>query len=205
MDLAVTLDGFIEGPNGEIDWCIVDEGSDFAESDFGLFLKSVDTVFYGRVSYELWGNYQPEYTAPDGIKSIFESVHRMKKYVFSNTVDSIDGAAAVIGRNLFEDVMRIKNEPGKDIWLYGGGKLITTFINLGLVDVFRLAVHPVVLGSGKPLFEDIRQQNYLKLISATSSESGVVMLNYESIPTESGSAKGANAADLLFATDLAEG
>jgi dihydrofolate reductase len=183
LDLAVTLDGFIEGPNGEIDWCIIDEGPDFAESDFGKFLQSVDTVFYGRVSYELWGNYQPDYTAPEGIRSVFESVHGMKKYVFSKTVKSIDGNATVIDGNLAEEVSRIRNQPGKDIWLYGGGKLITSFMNLGLVDVFRLAVHPVILGAGKPLFDDIRSRNKLKLVSAVTTDAGVVVLTYQSIPS----------------------
>lgn len=75
--------------------------------------------------------------------------------------------------------MEIKQQPGKDIWLYGGGKLITTFINLGLVDVLRLAVHPVILGSGKPLFKDIKKRMGLNLTGAKASKSGVVLLEYE--------------------------
>jgi dihydrofolate reductase len=61
LDLAVTLDGFIEGPNGEIDWCIMDEDMKFTD-----FLAGIDTIFYGRISYELWGNYQPDDNADQG-------------------------------------------------------------------------------------------------------------------------------------------
>lgn len=74
--------------------------------------------------------------------------------------------------------MKLKNKPGKDIWLYGGASLITTFINLGLVDEFRLSIHPVVLGEGKPLFMDIKQRLNLKLVQSRTFSFGVVQLIY---------------------------
>ena len=79
---------------------------------------------------------------------------------------------------LREEVNKLKNKPGKDIWLYGGASLITTFIDLGLVDEFRLSVHPVVLGEGKPLFTDIKQRLNLKLVNTRTFSSGVVQLTY---------------------------
>ena len=69
-------------------------------------------------------------------------------------------------------------QPGKNIWLYGGGSLITTFINPGLADVYRLGVHPIILGSGKPLFKDIKERVGLKLSDAKASKSGVTLLRY---------------------------
>ncbi|MEH6995742.1 dihydrofolate reductase family protein, partial [Neobacillus drentensis] len=75
-------------------------------------------------------------------------------------------------------VNTLKNKPGKDIWLYGGASLITTFIKLGLVDEFRLSVHPVVLGEGKPLFIDLQERLNLKLVNTQSFSSGVVQLIY---------------------------
>lgn len=72
----------------------------------------------------------------------------------------------------------MKNKPGKDIWLYGGASLITTFINLGLVDEFRLSIHPVILGEGKPLFIDIKQRLNLKMVNTRAFSSGVVQLIY---------------------------
>src|SRR5687767_10847623 len=175
LDLAVTLDGFIEGPNGEIDWCIMDEddGSDFVD-----FVAGIDSIFYGRVSYELWRNYQPHENASPVVKEVYKAIPEKTKYVFSATRTNDTSHAIFINSNIKERVMEIKQQPGKDIWLYGGGKLITTFINLGLVDVFRLAVHPVILGSGKPLFRDIKERVPLKLKEVRSSGSGVALLSY---------------------------
>jgi dihydrofolate reductase len=107
-------------------------------------------------------------------------IHSKEKYVFS-TNESTDGKATFIHSNIKERVLEIKQQPGRNIWLYGGGKLITTFTNLGLIDVYRLAVHPVILGSGKPLFKDIRERIALKLNEVKSSRSGVTMLSYVAI------------------------
>jgi dihydrofolate reductase len=178
LDLAVTLDGFIEGPNGEIDWCTMDESDESDGSDFIDFVASIDTIFYGRISYELWGNFQPGEQASQVLKDIYKSISDKTKYVFSTTAKSDNSNAIFISSNIRERVMEIKQQPGKDIWLYGGGKLITTFINMDLVDVYRLAVHPVILGSGKPLFKDINERVNLKLINSKASKSGVVLLNY---------------------------
>jgi dihydrofolate reductase len=172
LDLAVTLDGFIEGPHGEIDWCIMDEDTKFAD-----FLAGIDTIFYGRISYELWGNYQPGENADPFTREIYSLIHSKQKYVFS-TSEKRDDKAVFIHSNIRESVLEIKNRPGRDIWLYGGGKLITTFINLELVDVYRLAVHPVILGSGKPLFDDIKNRMELELIEARATGSGVTLLSY---------------------------
>ena len=177
LDLAVTLDGFIEGPNGEIDWLVKDEETDFGDILTNI-LADIDTIFYGRVSYDLWGNYYPEKNASPKLKAAYDLLHSKKKYVFSRTKKS-DGKATFIDSNIKERVEEILQEPGKNIWLYGGGKLITTFMNLGLVDVYRLAVHPVILGSGKPLFEIIKASVGLKLIDAKPSSSGVILLTYE--------------------------
>ena len=178
LDLAVTLDGFIEGPNGEIDWCNMDEADDSDGSDFIDFVASIDTIFYGRISYELWGNFQPVEEASQILKEVYKSIAGKTKYVFSTTKKDDTSTTIFINSNVRERVMEIKQQPGKDIWLYGGGKLITTFINLDLVDVYRLAVHPVILGSGKPLFKDLNERVKLKLIDAKGSKSGVVLLSY---------------------------
>jgi len=175
LDLAVTLDGFIEGPNGEIDWCIMDEGI-----GFDAFLASVDTIFYGRISYDLWGQYQPDSHVSDAEKRLWEAVHSKKKYVFSHQPKE-DPGATYIHDNMAAQVAAIKQQPGKDIWLYGGGKLITTFMEMGLIDVYRLAVHPVLLGQGKPLFSGMQERVNLRLKSSRNHPSGVVLLEYEAV------------------------
>lgn len=172
LDLAVSLDGFIEGINGETDWCIMDEDMNFTK-----FLNSVDTILYGRKSYELWGKYIPGNEASNMEREIWESVHSKKKYVFSKTLTKIENNV-IISDNIAEEVNKLKKEQGKDIWLYGGASLITTFMNLGLVDEYRLSVHPVILGSGKPLFVDISQRQELTLVDTKRFSSGVIQLCY---------------------------
>ncbi|KRE99437.1 hypothetical protein ASG89_28160 [Paenibacillus sp. Soil766] len=174
LDLAVTLDGFIEGKNGEVDWCIMDPDMGFVD-----FLHQIDTILYGRNSYDLWGEFTPELEHADSDKEIWSLVHSKEKYVFSRTQKGTDHKAIYINTNILEEVTTLKNKPGKDIWLYGGASLITTFINLGLVDEFRLSVHPVILGEGKPLFMDIKQRLNLKIVKTRTFSSGVVQLIYQ--------------------------
>ncbi len=173
LDLAVTLDSFIEGKHGEIDWCIMDP-----DMEFNQFLNQIDTIFYGRKSYDQWGQYIPKPEDSDTDKDMWERVHSKEKYVFSRTQREPDGTAIYIHDNILEEVTKLKEKPGKDIWLYGGASLITTFINLGLVDEYRLSVHPVVLGEGKPLFTDIKQRLNLQLAHTKTFASGVIQLIY---------------------------
>lgn len=173
LDLAVTLDGFIEGPNGEIDWCIMDD-----DMDFDGFLSTIDTIFYGRISYDSWGNYQPAADASPAEQALWKGVHSKNKYVFSSQQRQ-DDKATFISSDIVDTVTEIKQQGGKDIWLYGGASLIKTFIRSGLVDIYRLSVHPVALGSGKPLFEDLKERLGLKLVKTNVFKSGVVQLIYE--------------------------
>lgn len=115
---------------------------------------------------------------PDTEKELWKLVHSKKKYVFSRTQNEIDNQAIFINDNILEEVNKLKKNPGKDIWLYGGASLITTFINLGLVDEFRLSIHPVVLGEGKPLFIDVKQRINLKMVNTRTFSSGVVQIVY---------------------------
>ncbi|WP_281233198.1 dihydrofolate reductase family protein [Flavobacterium gelatinilyticum] len=172
LNLAVTLDGFIEGTNGEVDWCIMD-----SDMNFDAFLESIDTIFYGRVSYDAWGNYQPEENADNAEKKLWEEIHSKNKIVFSSE-NREDERAGFISSGIAEKVTALKKQNGKDIWLYGGAGLIKTFIDLGLVDVYQISVHPTVLGSGKPLFEDLKNRINLKLSNTRVFKSGVVELTY---------------------------
>lgn len=173
LDLAVTLDGYIEGPNGEIDWCILDD-----DMEFDKFIESVDTIFYGRVSYDAWGNYQPENDANDNVKAIWKAIHSKNKIVFTSQIRN-DNNVTYINSDITQSVEQIKAKDGKDIWLYGGAKLIETFVDRKLIDIYRLSVHPVVLGNGKPLFENLKQRLNFELLSVNKFRSGVVQLIYK--------------------------
>ncbi|UGU15997.1 dihydrofolate reductase family protein [Sinomicrobium kalidii] len=177
LDLAVTLDGFIEGPDGEIDWLVKDDKTDFGDILFEI-LEGVDAVFYGRKSYEAWGNYRPGENAGAKLREAYALLHSKQKFVFSTTIKGDDTDAVFISSDIEKKVSGLKREIKGDIWLYGGGSLITSLVNSGLVDVFRLAVHPVILGKGKPLFKDINEKIRLKLDTTRASSSGVVLLTY---------------------------
>src|SRR5688572_25990570 len=117
LDLAVTLDGFIEGPNGETDWCIMDD-----DMDFDGFLSGIDTIFYGRVSYDTWGNFQPDTHASATEQNLWKEVHLKHKFVFSSEPRQ-DDKATFINADIPNRVAEIKKQEGKNIWLYGGASL----------------------------------------------------------------------------------
>jgi len=164
LQVAVSLDGFIEGPKGEIDWCLTDQ-------DYGLkdFFKQIDTLFIGRKTYELMIS-MGENASP--------GFPKFKEYIFSTTLEKVKDGAELIKDDIQSRVEKIKNEKGKDIWLFGGGSLTTSLVNLGLVDEIWLAVHPVVLGGGKLLFNNINARINLKLRDTKTYSSGLVFLKY---------------------------
>ncbi|MNH34266.1 Dihydrofolate reductase [compost metagenome] len=137
--------------------------------NFDGFLAGIDTIFYGRVSYDAWGNFQPDSNASEAEASLWRNVHAKKKYVFSRQPRQDPGAIFIN-----DDIQ----QEGKDIWLYGGASLIKTFIQANLVDIYRISVHPIVLGKGKPLFENLSERLHLKLMESRAFKSGVVQLIY---------------------------
>lgn len=173
LDVAVSLDGYIEGPNGEYDWC-------FTDQDYGFtnLMNRIDAIFYGRKSWELFGNYTPPDNATETEKKLFDMMSTKKNYVFSTTHKYVKGAA-LISNNVEEEVKKLKQQEGKDIHLFGGAGLITTFVNANLIDVYELAVHPIILGAGKPLFKDIKERTKLRLVDSKAYQTGLVMLTYK--------------------------
>lgn len=162
LNVALSLDGFIEGPNGEYDWC-------FTDQDYGMtdFMQSVDTVFLGRKSYELVISTGGDYLG------------NTKQYVFSNTLNKTDHKnVTIIGGDIASTVKIIKAEAGKNIWLFGGASLVSSFMQHKLIDELMLSVHPVLLGSGKPLFEGLKERITLKLTDTKTYNTGLVQLYY---------------------------
>jgi dihydrofolate reductase len=162
LQLAVSLDGFIEGPNGEFDWC-------FSDQDYGMsdFFKRIDAVFMGRKSYERMQNMEGGSGLPE-----------MKTYVFSNTLTKVGPGASLISGDIKKQITALKKEAGKDIWLFGGASLTGSLMNLQLVDEISLAVHPIILGKGKPLFHDISKRIKLVLTDTKTYNTGLVMVTY---------------------------
>jgi dihydrofolate reductase len=164
LQLAVSLDGYIEGPNGEYDWCFTDQ--DYGMSDF---MQSVDCMFIGRKSYEL--------TETMGEAAMSPFAH-LSMYVFSATLDNVKPGTILINGDIEKEVLKIKNEPGKDIWLFGGASLTTSLLQHHLVDEIRLAVHPLILGAGKPLFSEVKNRIPLNLVDTKTYSTGLVSLTY---------------------------
>lgn len=173
-EIAVSLDGFIEGPEGELDWLIFDEPS----GEVSAFLSRFEVIFYGRIAYEKLGVHLVADNRVSEDSHLQQTLTHMRKYVFSKQVKHVAGNGMVINDHIRERVNRIKEEEGKDIWLCGGAKIIQQFAKLGLIDEYLLAVQPVVLGSGKRLFENMRFGLDFNLADMEKLSSGVVLLKY---------------------------
>jgi len=168
LGLAVTLDGLIEGPYGEYDWC-------FSDQDYGMkdFLKDIDAVFYGRKSYELMMSLEDN---PFG---------GIKRYVFSTTWTAPGKGFELVSGDIVAEVKKIKKSEGKNIWLFGGASLTASLMNTGLVDELWLSVHPILLGAGKPLFSGILERVKLQLTETKPYDTGLVSLRYRVINSAS--------------------
>jgi dihydrofolate reductase len=162
LGLAVSLDGMIEGPHGEYDWC-------FTDQDYGMkdFLKNIDAVFYGRKSYELMMKWEGG--------NRFGS---KKSYVFSNTWEEGGDNFELIQGDVMDAVRKIKSAKGKDIWLFGGASLTAFLIGADMVDELWLSVHPILLGDGKPLFSGLHERVKLILLENKPYDTGLVSLRY---------------------------
>jgi dihydrofolate reductase len=173
-----SLDGFIEGPNGEFDWPLMgEEGSAFS---FELSDRA-DTLLYGRGVWEMMSAYWPN------VESISDHPHDLKyapvwratpKVVFSRTLKTADWDARVIGENLVEEVTALKEQPGKDLLLMGGSALPGALTELGLVDEYNIVVHPVVLGGGRPLLANPAERVGLELVESRTLDGQSVLLRY---------------------------
>lgn len=164
LGVAVSLDGFIEGSKGEYDWC-------FTDQDYGLtdFSNGVDALFMGRKTYELTQKFEGK-NPWSGITT----------YVFSNSLKETNHPEVKLISGDFENkVKQLKSQPGKNIWLFGGAELTSFFVNKNWVDEYWLSVHPVVLGSGKPLFQNLKERLNLKLTEHKVYTTGLVSLKYQ--------------------------
>lgn len=174
--MMVSLDGYVEGPNRDITWHVWD--NEMAEYMMGFF-QTVDTFLYGRVSYELMLEYWPSQTG-----EFADVMNQTPKIVFSRTLDDVEWNSRLVRENVPEEIQRLKQKPGKDLVLFAGADLASTFIQHDLIDEYRLIVNPVVLGEGTPLFQDVQSRLGLRLTQSRSFRCGNVLLCYE--PTATG-------------------
>ena len=181
--LIASVDGLIEGPNGELDWV------DSWEDPFDL-LPQIDACVLGARMYPGYEQYWGAILAnPNGVLPFTGRVatsgeieyarfaQKTPHYVLSKTLDYVAWKNTRIVRNV-EEIRKLKQLPGKDIHAVGGATLVCTLMNSALIDEFRLVVAPVVLGAGKALVKDVNKRHPLKLVDTKALESGKIRLTY---------------------------
>jgi dihydrofolate reductase len=186
--LQISVDGFVEGPNGELDWVTKDDENIWPE--VFATLANVDTLVLGRVTYLGFEQYwlsvlaNPNGALPFSGKRPTEAEIKYARWadhanriVVSRTLDKVEWQGTQILRDL-DAIRRLKDELGQDIHVVGGATLVSALMNAGLIDEIGLLVNPIVLGGGKALFKDVKDRHGLKLLAARPLNSGMVKLSY---------------------------
>lgn len=184
--IHLSLDGCASGPDDELDWIAYDtELEQYAHAMHDM----TDAVIWGRRTYEGMAGYwltvpgNPESTPAE--RDHARWLDEATKIVVSRTLDRIAWNDAqntvLIKDNIAEQINRIKQQPGKDIWFLGSPNLARTFMQLDLIDEYRININPTILGEGKPLFDNVTRNIPLKLLESKTFNSGVVALRYEPV------------------------
>jgi dihydrofolate reductase len=179
--MSVSLDGFVETPSRSLDWVLIDEE---LHSFFNDEAREASAFLYGRRLYELMIDYWPTAeTDPSATPAMLEFARIWKdkpKIVFSRTLEHVDWNSRLAGADAAAEVARLKAQPGFDMSV-GGPTIASTLMRLGLIDEYRVFVHPVILGAGTPFFPALEARIGLKLLETRTFGSGVVYLRYETI------------------------
>ena len=179
--MHASLDGFVGGTKGELNWAAVDdEIFDFVST----MTAQADTALYGRVTYEMMEAYWPTAAEkPDASKHDKEHsvwYKNVSKVVLSKTLNETGlKNTTVIRDNLRENINKLKQQPGKNILIFGSPRASHSLVNAGLVDEFWIFVNPILLGEGIPLFKNVTDRVKLKLLESKTFTSGVVALHYK--------------------------
>ncbi len=175
--MGVSLDGFIAGPHGEIDWSAPDEE---LHRFHNRQAREVGAQLYGRRLYEVmryWETADERPSAPAHELEFARIWKETPKLVFSKTLEQVEGNARLVADDAAEEVARLKEQPGRDLAV-GGAGLAATFIEQDLIDEYRLFVSPVVLGAGTPYFPALDERISLELVETQTFGSRVVYVRY---------------------------
>lgn len=175
--MVSSVDGYYEGPNQEFDWPVVDE-------EFNRFsieqLDEVDTLLFGRVTYQGMAAYWPTQAAREDDPEVAARMNGISKIVVSRSLDKAEWAnTRLIRDDITEELRKLKQQPGKDIAIFGSSNLTVGLLDLELVDELRVMVSPIVLGAGKSLFGTAENRIALKLLKTKPFNSGNLLLYYQ--------------------------
>lgn len=179
LQMQVSVDGFVAGPNGELDWMLFD-WDDVLIKYVTELTDSVDTILLGRKLAEgfipYWksvaGNVEdPQHNAG----KIFTN---LPKVIFTKTIQKSEWENTTLEKDI-DAIKNLKNQPGKDIIAYGGANFISSLIQNNLIDEYHLFVNPVILGHGLSIFKDIEEKKKFKLAKSTPTGNGIIVLYYE--------------------------
>jgi dihydrofolate reductase len=178
--MGVSLDGFIAGPDGEIDWSAPDEE---LHRFHNQQMREIGAHLCGRRLYEemvYWETADENPSAADYELEFARIWKSLPKIVFSNTLEKVEGNARLVRQGVAEEVATLKEQPGKDLAV-GGAGLASTFTKLGLIDEYRLFVSPVVLGAGTPYFPALEERIDVELVETQTFGSRVVYVRYRRV------------------------
>ena len=178
--MHVSLDGFVAGPNGDINWIYLNEK---IFEDGHTVIKTADTALYGRKTFEIMKSYWPTAAKnPNATKHEIDHanwVNPALKLVVSKSLKEPGWQnTRIIRENVAEEIAGLRKQPGKNIMLFASPTLGSTLMNHDLIDEYWFNVSPIVLGRGKPLFQDVSSVRKLRLIGSKAYENGVVNLHY---------------------------
>lgn len=172
----VTLDGFFEGPNHDINWHNADEEfNEFAIEQ----TQTIGVILFGRVTYELMASYWPTAAAQADDPEVAHLMNTLPKVVVSRTLEKADWQnTRLIRDNVAQEIQKLKDAPGNDLAVFGSADLLASLMGMNLVDEHRVMVNPVLIGRGTPLFRNLEQTVNLKLVGTRLFRSGNVLLTY---------------------------
>lgn len=181
LRMHISLDGFVAGPNEELDWVIHDEE---VWEDGNALLSTTDTALFGRVTYEGFASYWPSIVAdPSSTKYERDFAHWIEavpKIVLSTSLEKVGWKnSRLVKENITEEISKLKQQSGKDIMIMGSPTVARLFMQRGWLDEYWLNINPVVLGQGRSLFVDIPTRLNLKLLQTKRFTSGVIAVHYE--------------------------
>lgn len=185
VSMNLTLDGLMSGPDCELDWhfkCWTQEmGEALCEQ-----LSRADTILLGRVTYQAMAKYWQLKVADLSLRgedlAFAHMMNHYAKIVFTNTLTKPEwNNSKVMNGNFEDEITALKKQPGRNIIVYGSGKLVSALMHGGFVDDYQLWVHPFILGKGKPLFNNLQERRDMTFHGTKTFPSGVILMHYQTI------------------------